>query len=62
MTQCYEDHLRDRMLAGYTKVSVKIGGQKIQAGLPCALKTVEVIVEADTRAPRHIQRRRAFEL
>ena len=38
------------------------GGQKIQVGLSHAHKTAEVIVEADTRALRHIQRRRAFEL
>ena len=50
------------MLAGYAKVGAKIGGQKIQVDLSRAGKTVEVIVEADTRALRHIQRRRAFEL
>jgi hypothetical protein len=50
------------VLAGYAKADAKIGGQKIQVGLSCARKTVEVIVEADTRALRHIQRRRAFEL
>ena len=38
------------------------GGQKIQVGLSNARKTAEVMVEADTRALRHIQRRRAFEL
>ena len=41
---------QDRVLAGYAKVGAKIGGQKIQVGLSCARKTVEVIVEADTRA------------
>ena len=48
---------QDRGLAGYAKVRAKIGGQKIQVGLPCARKTVEVIVEADTWALRHIQLR-----
>lgn len=41
---------------------ITIGGQKIQVGLSNARKTAEVMVEADTRALRHIQRRRAFEL
>jgi hypothetical protein len=40
------------VLAGYAKFGAKIGGQKIQVGLSCARKTVEVIVEADTRALR----------
>jgi hypothetical protein len=42
--------------------AIMIGGQKIQLGLSHARKTAEVVVEADTRALRHIQRRRAFEL
>jgi hypothetical protein len=39
-----------------------IGAQKIQVGLSHSGQTAEVIVEAHTRALRHIQRRRAFEL
>ena len=42
--------------------AIMIGGQEIQVGLSHARKTTEVIVEADPRALRHIQRRRAFEL
>jgi hypothetical protein len=41
---------------------IVIGGQKIQVGLHHVRKTAEVIVEAATRALRHIQRRRASEL
>jgi len=39
-----------------------ICGQKIQVGLSHARKTAEAIVEADTRALQHSQRRCAFEL
>ena len=42
--------------------AIMTAGQKIQVGLSHAHKTAEVIVEADTRALRHIQRSRAFEL
>jgi hypothetical protein len=42
--------------------AIMIGGRKIQVGMSRARKTAGVIVEADTRALRHIQRRRAFEL
>jgi hypothetical protein len=39
-----------------------VSRQKFQVGLSNAYKTAKVIVQADTRALRHIQRRRAFEL
>jgi hypothetical protein len=42
--------------------AIMIGGEKIQVGLSNAHTTAEVIVEADERALRHVQRRRAFEL
>ena len=42
--------------------AIMIGVQKAQVGLSNARKTAKVIAEADTRALRHIQRRRAFEL
>lgn len=41
---------------------VRADPEQIQVGLSHARRSADVIMDADTRALRHIQRRRAFEL